>query len=88
MSRNIIDLTDDDQDDSLQILSSAASRAEEAASRMANHFESVVLQKHRMYLAHLTHPAHQRRVECLIMLGKLPQQIVYADKRPSMPVIP
>ena len=56
MSRNIIDLTDDDQDDSLQILSSAASRAEEAASRMANRFESVVLQKHRMYLAHLTPP--------------------------------
>ena len=54
LSRNIIDLTDDDQDDSLKVLSSAASRAEEAASRLANRFESVVLQKHRMYLAHLT----------------------------------
>ncbi len=54
LSRNIIDLTDDDQDDNFQILSSAASRAEEAASRLANRFESVVLQKHRMYLTHLT----------------------------------
>ena len=55
LSKNIIDLTGtEDQDDSLQILSSAASRAEEAASRLANRFESAVLQKHRMYLAHLT----------------------------------
>ena len=54
LSRNIIDLTDHDQDDSLQILSSAASRVEEAASRLANRFESAVLEKHRMYLAQLT----------------------------------
>ena len=54
LSRNIIDLTDHDQGDSLQILSSAASRAEEAASRLANRFESAVLEKHRMYLAQLT----------------------------------
>ena len=57
LSRNIIDLTDHDQDDSFQILSSAASRAQEAASRLANHFESAVLEKHRMYLAQLT-PHH------------------------------
>ena len=56
LPKNIIDLTDGDQDDSLQILSSAATRAEEAASRLANRFESVVLQKHRMYLALLTPP--------------------------------
>ena len=57
VSRNIIDLTDDDQDDSLQILSLAAPRAKEAASQLANRFESVVLEKHRMYPAHLT-PHH------------------------------
>ena len=57
LSRNIIDLTDHDQDDSFQILSSAASRAQEAASRLANHFGSAVLEKHRMYLAYLT-PHH------------------------------
>ena len=56
LSKNIIDLTDDYQDDSLRILSSAASKAEEAASRLANGFDSAVLQKHRMYLAHLTPP--------------------------------
>ncbi len=55
LSKNIIDLTGtEDQDESLQILSSAAWRAEEAASRLANRFESAVLEKHRMYLAHLT----------------------------------
>ena len=54
LSRSILDLTDNGQNDKLQILSSAASRAEEAASQLANRFESAVLEKHRMYLAHLT----------------------------------
>lgn len=56
LSKNIIDLTDDYQEDSLQLLSSAASRAGDAASRLANNFGSAVLDNGRMYLAQLTPP--------------------------------
>ena len=56
LSKNIIDLTDDGQEDKLQLLSSAASRAGEAAPRLANNFESAGLEKGQMYLAQSNPP--------------------------------
>ena len=79
-SKRIIDLTEaEGEDDNLRTLSTAASRAEMAASRLVTQFESAVLHRHREPTAQLPSPRAQiptaspRGTQDSVAIGRKPR---------------